>query len=182
MSYLTKAMLEEPLYEVKRFEQAAAYKTVSDYASFDIFLSHSYDDKQYIRKLKQYIEDNFKLTCYVDWLCEPTTLDRSAVTRETATILRKRLRQSKTLIFCTSKNSPNSRWMPWELGFFDAYRGFISILPITDRETDSFKGQEYLGLYPYIDKTDSILWVNGIDGGYVKISDWVAGALPKKGA
>ncbi|TGS08549.1 outer membrane beta-barrel protein, partial [Mesorhizobium sp. M1C.F.Ca.ET.187.01.1.1] len=39
--------------------------------------------------------------------------------RGTAELLRTRMRQSKTLIYVHSNNSPGSRWMPWELGFFD---------------------------------------------------------------
>jgi hypothetical protein len=41
--------------------------------------------------------------------------------------------------------------MPWELGYFDGFRGAVSVLPIAKSADESFKGQEFLGLYPYID-------------------------------
>jgi len=175
MTFFTKSMLEESDYEAKQYAELSIGKSVEDYESFDIFLSHSYRDKKYIRKLKDYIESNFKIRCYVDWLCEPNVLNRDKITRDSAEILRKRMRQSKNLIFCTSDNSSYSRWMPWELGYFDGYRkGHVAILPIMNEE-ESFEGQEYLGLYPYIDKGGMLAWVNGIEGGgYMNLKDWLS--------
>jgi len=45
--------------------------------------------------------------------------------------------------------------MPWEIGYYDGFRGDkIAIFPLTPStsSTSSFQGQEYLGLYPYIEK------------------------------
>ncbi len=179
MAYFTKAMLEENIYEAKRYEEMLVAKTLSDAESFHVFLSHSYKDKMYIRKLKDYIENTFKLKCYVDWITEPKALDRSKVNSMSAALLRKRMRQSQSLIFCTSDNSPDSKWMPWELGYFDAHKGRVAVLPILDEGT-SFHGQEYLGLYPYIDKTDNIIWINDGQGGYVSLTDWLNGVNPYK--
>ena len=53
------------------------------------------------------------------------------------------------LVYASSKASPNSRWMPWELGYFDGLRkGHISIFPLVEGPGDQFKGLEYLALYP----------------------------------
>lgn len=42
--------------------------------------------------------------------------------------------------------------MPWELGYFDgSKRGSISIMPIDD-DIPGSQGQEYLGLYPAIER------------------------------
>lgn len=179
MAFFTKSMLEEHVNETKTLETASLKNRVSDHETFDVFISHSYADKKYIHKLKQYLEKVHGLNCYVDWICEPNLLNRENVTSSTAAVLRKRMRQSKSLVFCTSSNSSNSKWMPWELGYFDAYKGFVAILPIMT-EDEKFSGQEYLGLYPYIDKTDSTVWVNGLSGGYVNIKEWVTGQQPCK--
>jgi hypothetical protein len=43
--------------------------------------------------------------------------------------------------------------VPWELGYFDGFSGgSVAVLPIVDYEGATFKGQEYLGLYPVVDK------------------------------
>jgi hypothetical protein len=169
-------MLEESIYEAKRYEESLVAKTLSDAESFHIFLSHSYDDRKYIRKLKEYIENKFGLKCYVDWITEPAVLDRNNVNRNTAELLRKRMRQSQSLIFCTSDNSPDSKWMPWELGYFDAYKGRVAILPIVD-EGKTFQGQEYLSLYPYIDLSSAYggMWINKSVSEFISFADWLSG-------
>jgi hypothetical protein len=63
------------------------------------------------------------------------------------------MRQSKTLLYLASEAASSSKWMPWELGYFDGLRsGGVAIMPLLDNETDSFAGQEYLGLYPKVTK------------------------------
>lgn len=114
---------------------------------FDIFMSHSYEDAEVIAGVKNLIERE-GLSVYVDWIHD-TQADRSKVTTSTAAMLRERMRHCGFLIYASSKTSPNSRWMPWELGYFDGLRnGNVGILPIVQWEGESFIGQEYLGLYP----------------------------------
>lgn len=130
----------------------------SDYREYDVFLSHSIKDANIILGIRiVLIRQGLKV--YVDWIEDPA-LDSSNVTPKTAEKLRRRMRQSKSMIYAHSINSPGSKWMPWELGFFDGFNGNIAILPIMKNENDSFKGQEFLGLYPYIDKSANTTWVN----------------------
>lgn len=43
--------------------------------------------------------------------------------------------------------------MPWELGYFDGLHGSrIAVLPLVQSEGASFEGQEYLGLYPLVER------------------------------
>jgi hypothetical protein len=43
--------------------------------------------------------------------------------------------------------------MPWELGYFDGFKpDCVAIMPVLDHPTGSFNGQEYLGLYPIVQK------------------------------
>jgi len=115
---------------------------------FDIFMSHSYEDAEIIAGAKLIIEQNSGLTVYVDWI-EDAQADRSRVTPGTADMLRQRMNHCRFLLYATSRSSPNSKWMPWELGYFDGLKGgSVGILPIVQSTDDSFKGQEYLGLYP----------------------------------
>jgi TIR domain len=120
---------------------------------FDVFLSHSFGDAQIIAGVKQLLE-NRGMRVYVDWI-EDSQLDRDKVTQATAELLRKRMRNSKSLIFATSETSSKSKWMPWELGFFDGFKpDYAAILPLTSNRYSSFGGQEYLGLYPYVEDID----------------------------
>ena len=119
---------------------------------YDIFLSHSYADREIIPHLKQVLEDmNYRV--YVDWI-DDKLLSRDNITKETAKILQLRMNQSKSLFYATSDNSKKSKWMPWELGYFDGIKNKrVAILPIEDDNNnfnENFKGQEYLGLYYYI--------------------------------
>lgn len=81
-------------------------------------------------------------------LVDDKELDRSRISAATADLLRKRMKQCKSLVFKTSASSSSSKRMPWELGYFDGLKGSrISIMPIDDGGV-GMKGQEYLELYP----------------------------------
>lgn len=167
----TKNRLYSQYYDIS--EARRAYNSL-DYVSqnsFDIFLSHSYDDKKYIYNLFK-ILTNHNLSVYVDWIID-SELDRSHVTKDTAELIRKRMQQSKCLLYATSLNASDSKWMPWELGYFDGYsKGKVAIIPIVDNENSSFYGQEYLSLYPYIDEVGTTLWVNKHDLTYHRLDEW----------
>lgn len=124
--------------------------------SFDVFLSHSSRDAQVIYGLRALLMAQ-GLTVYVDWITDPQ-LDRSRVSSSTAALLRERMRASRSLIYATSRAASQSRWMPWELGYFDAARGSdrVSILPIETSGSGTFDGEEYLGLYRTIEKSISL--------------------------
>lgn len=143
---------------------------------FDIFLSHSYLDQDVILGLKGYLEEK-GFSVYIDWI-DDNQLERDSVNEDTAEILRKRMQQCETLLFATSSNSSTSKWMPWECGYFDGINGKIAILPIANADENSFEGQEYLGLYPYIDVIGSTIWVNSTKSGYCDIKEWLNGKSP----
>lgn len=128
-----------------------AVASVSQTQKFDIFLSHSLHDAEVIAGVKAYLEEQGK-TVYVDWM-DDSQLSREAVTAATAEVLRVRMKMSRSLIFATSESSPKSKWMPWELGYFDGlHTGKVAVLPLVVNHGDKFKGQEYLGLYPLVEE------------------------------
>ncbi|WP_213534454.1 hypothetical protein [Paenibacillus sp. J45TS6] len=71
-------------------------------------------------------------------------MSRNQVSKETANTLRKRMRQCGSLLYAVSASSINSKWMPWELGYFDEIKNKVEILPITDtaQATDTYQGQD----------------------------------------
>jgi hypothetical protein len=132
--------------------QMLAYRglAASDRDYFDIFLSHSYQDADVILGIVERLEAQ-RLSVYVDWMVD-AQLDRTKVNAQTAALLRKRMRQCESMIFATSTSSPTSKWMPWELGYFDgAVSEQISIMPIEGDQGPGNHGQEYLGLYRRIE-------------------------------
>jgi hypothetical protein len=153
-----------------------AAKSFSASKKYDVFLSHSYLDAQEVLGLRLLLEDQ-GLIVYVDWIDDPT-LDRSKVTRDTAAKLRTRMRSCKTLFYASSPNATTSKWMPWELGYFDGHNGKVAVVPIVDGYETSFSGQEYLSLYPWIDKAGANLFVNGVPGAtsFQSIRQWLPAA------
>lgn len=126
-------------------------RTASAYDSFDIFLSHSSKDAELVLGVKAILEKE-GITVYVDWHDDPQA-NRDNVTPKTAELLRIRMKQSKSLVFMATDNASDSKWMPWELGFFDGLSdGAVAILPLVNYDGQAYKGQEYLGLYPVVDK------------------------------
>lgn len=155
-----------------------AYASYSPSKIYDIFLSHSIRDAELILGMKGIFED-LGYTVYVDWIEDPQ-MDRSRVTAETADKLRQRMNSSKSLFFVTTSNAESSRWMPWECGFFDGKKEKVAIVPIQATSTNnSYSGQEYLGLYPYIVKQPDTnkketLWVRKSGSRYIAYDAWVS--------
>jgi TIR domain len=153
--------------------------------TYDVFLSHAYEDKELILGVALTIEDlGFKV--YVDWR-DDSQLDRARVTRETATRLRERMQNSRSLLYSTTTQAKNSKWMPWELGYKDGHSGRVAILPVsaTDAASDQYSGQEYLGVYPYVTKDrnkkgEDKFWVHRSETKYVVLDNWLKGEEPSE--
>lgn len=139
-------------YEIKAAERLLeSRKKHYDGKKYDIFLSHCFMDADIIYGL--YLElTEMGYSVYVDWI-EDSYLDRKNVTRETAELLRSRMNACKSLVYASSENASHSKWMPWELGYFDGYRGAVAVLPITNMQaSEVYRGQEFLSLYPFVEE------------------------------
>ena len=54
----------------------------------------------------------------------------------------------------------------------------VAILPIKTNDNnfkDPFKGEEYLGLYYYVDKTNNILYIQESSSKYISFEEWLNG-------
>lgn len=125
-----------------KFEQSVGTK------QYDIFLSHSYSDKETVLQLNYFMEEILGLDVFVDWIEKPE-LDRSKVTAATAADMRDVMNRCATLVYAISTTSSNSKWMPWELGYSDAKHGKVAILPIADSPSSAatYRSQEFVGLW-----------------------------------
>lgn len=172
-----------PLYESANTVLIKKATAVLSFQQFDIFLSHSFEDKDIVLGIWLALED-MGYSVYVDWIHD-RNLSRDKVTKETAEVLRHRMRNSKCLFFATTNGSGTSKWMPWELGFKDGHNQKAAILPIAQTDTQSYFGQEYLGIYPYITE-DTVrneglkkhLWIRRSSTSYILFEDWLKGQEP----
>lgn len=168
------------------FSQEMINESKKAHTSFDIFLSHSYLDKEEVEGL--YIELRSQgYSVYVDWIVDPQ-LNRTNVTKESAKLIQTRLKMSKTLLLAVSTNASLSKWMPWELGYVDRNTGKCAVIPVSMSSynvPETFNGFEYLQLYPFIKKVPTTglgekLFVIEESRKYIIMDDWLrSGAIPK---
>lgn len=148
-------------------------------ATYDVFLSHSYSDARLVKQIYELLRANGH-TVYVDWI-EDSTLNRNAVTTNTATVIRDRMNRCNSLLYLTSEAAEHSVWMPWELGYMDARTGRVAVAPILDEAAaDEFDGREYLGLYPYLDLTGDSFYIHRDRGTWISLKRWMTGEQPTK--
>jgi hypothetical protein len=146
--------------------------------------SHSVKDADIVLGALETLEA-FGFSVFVDWIVDPE-MKREHVTARTAAVLRRRMGQCELLLYLRTENSADSKWMPWELGYFDALKGRVGILPLAKSRLDKFDGNEYLGLYPYVDAAtiegteNEILWINRGLKEYGGLREWVARAHPSR--
>ena len=162
------------LTEARTFQNS----TQGLHKAYDIFLSHSTTDAPKVVGLKLLLED-LGFSVYVDWIEDPQ-MNRSNVTKATAAVLKARMHSCKSLFYAFSENSSGSKWMPWELGYFDGVKEKAAVLPIksSSQDTNEFQGTEYLGLYYYITVQNDTtgkrrLWVRESSTKYVLYESWL---------
>ncbi|WP_293957376.1 MULTISPECIES: TIR domain-containing protein [unclassified Sphingobacterium] len=172
-SYLKNLSKNQPLNESTRMFNESRNRT-----SFDIFLSHSFLDKEAVYGL-YYELTNMGYSVYVDWIVD-SDLDRTNVTKESARLIRKRLHSCKTLLLAISQNADLSKWIPWELGYVDGHTQLCALIPVVKSSDNkyTFDRKEYLLLYPFIKKIDSTngakkLWVADSNTKYIVFEDWI---------
>lgn len=177
-----------PLYTSKYLKSLSANKTINEKtrlfsdarrntSKFDIFLSHSFLDKDEVEGI--YIElTNKGYSVYVDWIIDPD-LNRNNVTKESAELIRKRMRSSESLLLALSENADLSKWIPWELGFLDGQHTQCSLFPVSKSEIEKtkFERKEYLLLYPYIKLAEleyrKEIILTESSNVYTTLNDWV---------
>ena len=126
---------------------------------FDIFLSHSHLDDELVAGVKSVLE--FRgYSVFIDWVHNSNYNKEKDLTstelREVANYLREYMKRCKWMYYLHTNASSLSRWCPWELGYFDSRSDLyndVYVVPVV-KNKDTFKGQEYLSLYPVIEFKD----------------------------
>ncbi len=140
--------------------------------TFDIFLSHSSLDAVQVLGIFLILRSR-GYSVYLDRVCDPH-LNRAVVNKSTATTIRRRMTQCRSLFVATSANTTASQWVPWELGFTDGLTGKAAILPIVPEDTVAFGGLSYFELYPNVQDASPALKPNDLTiwDGRVSIGTW----------
>lgn len=115
---------------------------------YDIFLSHSSEDAALVEQARGEL-GTLGYRVFLDSEALPTVRP-DQVTPETAKALRDAMRECASLVYLISSRSSSSRWMPWELGFFDGSCGRVFVLPMDGKAASLAKGREYLKIYPLV--------------------------------
>ena len=110
------------------------------------FLCHSHEDRELAKGIKVILKEE-GVSLYIDW--EDQSMPETP-NQETADRIRNHIKRADIFLFLATANSKASRWCPWELGYANGEACSIYIL-LTESNGSDY-GNEYLGLYPNIDK------------------------------
>ena len=133
---------------------------------YDLFLSHSSFDSELLLSLKSVLNHS-NVNVYVDWVSDRNALKRELTNINTANTIIERLKSSKALLYIHTQASQNSKWTPWELGFFHALKGKICIY-----NPDNIEKAPYLDIYPIVVLEEGKLFVETGEG-RVLIKQWI---------
>lgn len=133
---------------------------------YDLFISHSSFDSELLLSLKSVLNHS-NVNVYVDWVSDSNALKRELTNVNTANTIIERLKSSKALLYIHTQASQNSKWTPWELGFFHALKGKICIY-----NPDNIEKAPYLDIYPIVVLEEGKLFVE-TEEGRVLIKQWI---------
>lgn len=175
-SYLISHQLEEARDARTRFEKLAGIEKTADGdaraillkeaqaaddATFDIFLSHAWDDAAIgthvdgrdVLTLKRLLEHN-GFSVYADWSEDDQKLARRASDLATAQQIRMRIRGCALLVCAVSPATYGSQWVSWEVGYADAaLEGRVAVLEYFRKrpQPGGLRRHEFLALYRWIE-------------------------------
>ena len=182
MALFNESFLRERYKKEQRTKYFSATEAINESVrqlnsgkQFDIFLSHCSNDFEIVFGLKYTLED-LNYSVYVDW--DDAKLKPQNITPQTAEILKSRMAQCKCLIYAFSESATHSKWMPWELGYFDGLKGKVAVLPISLNTKYVYAGSEYVGLYYHVQfaktakSNEDAIWIYDGDN-YVRFDAWL---------
>ncbi|MCR4674544.1 MAG: toll/interleukin-1 receptor domain-containing protein [Lachnospiraceae bacterium] len=115
--YTTEKSTFEGTPESLAIKLANNGKSIQKLKSYDLFISHSYLDREIVYDIVRKI-NKCGLNCYVDWTADSDFLKRSLVSDFTREVLKARMKNSRKLLFLSSSNSRASCWVDFELKYY----------------------------------------------------------------
>jgi hypothetical protein len=148
VSYLRDAPLRES-YGGRTLEEAIAGRQPT------AFLCHSHLDKNLALGLQARLTQQ-GWNVFIDWQHTPLSGRPTSATVDT---IQKAIQRCDWLIYLATKNSEQSRWCPWEIGYADGKKGRDTVVIVATTEANVIYGSEYLSIYRQIDQTSANLFI-----------------------
>ena len=125
-----------PNYSPEELVKFLNSKSVESKKKYDIFISHSYLDKNLVKSTKNALNLQ-NLSCYYDWTSDQDFLKRNLISGYTKEVLKKRIEQSKALILVLTHNviadgEITSEWIKMEIEHAKSVGKKICCLNFTD--------------------------------------------------
>jgi hypothetical protein len=144
---------QSKLYE---FSSKREFIKANEGARYDVFLSHSTEDKDLIKKIRDTLENTFHISVYIDW-----DEDAGTPRDEIANVVKDAMNKSESFLVVKTDNSDDSSWVPWETGYFDNIKADrIGVLLVEDENKHfnhkTFLHREYLKNYVLLGPDDII--------------------------
>ena len=122
------------------------------YGMTTVFISHKHEDLEDLSGLIGFLEKNYNVKAYID---SKDSSMPSVTSGVTASKIKERIRQCDKFILLATDGAVESKWCNWELGYGDSQKFSskdIAILPLKRKgySDSSYKGNEYMQIYPYI--------------------------------
>lgn len=178
---LSKSFLNEQVQK-RILTDSLSHSQRKELDEYDVFVSYSWNDRAYADKVVQLLE-KCGYTVYIDY--KDLRLDRADVTEETAIRLIAIMKKCKGLFHLYSPSTSVSKWCPWEVGIFSGMKKFrCANLPLVEKQSDDFKKQEYLEIYPYVEyelyqeKQKYDFWICESNRCYTTLRSWLNGNKP----
>lgn len=150
-----KIIEQGTFYAYSQIRLDEAKLPISEYSYFfkktTVFVSHKHDELQELKGVLGFLQNQYGVKTYID--SQDSTMP-IFTSEETARILKDRIKRCDKFILLATNAAIESKWCNWELGYGDAqkYKKHIALLPIKPHGSldSSYKGAEYLLIYPYI--------------------------------
>lgn len=134
--------------------------------SYDLFISHSSTDSDLLLQIKSILNCS-NINVYIDWVNDREALKRELTNIETANAIIERLKSSKALLYIHTNASINSRWTPWEIGFFHALKNKVCVY-----NPDNIEKAPYLDVYHNVVLKNGLFFIEK-NTELVPIKDWI---------
>lgn len=117
-----------------------------------VFISHKHSDLPDIKGFLSYLTENYNVVPYIDSMDHNMPNMTNA---ETAMRIKSVIESCDKFILLATNRALQSKWCNWEVGIADKSKFSahnMAVLPMYEKGSNRFDGNEYLQIYPYIDE------------------------------
>ena len=170
---LTKRRIEKLASEFGN-ENVMDFTVRNEKRGFDVFVSHSSHDREFIRKVLLFLKYcKGGINGYVDW--QDPDMEHETDAR-TALDIKSRILHSRKVIYVVTSESLKSVWCSWEIGFADSCKGVNDVAILAVKPNNGYwKNHEFLQQYPWItyDQERHFFMVTMTNGDRITLFEWL---------